>query len=136
MKLIVSFASFLLIVTTCSAQVDNIDEIYGRTPPGNPIDNHTPGDKLIRFTRVYYTGFAIEIVGGILIGVAQTGTHEESLTNGLTIAGGVLVLGGAIVQLVSFSSIGKAGKLMNEQQKRVSLNIESTQYGVGIVCRF
>ena len=136
MKLILSFASFILIVTTCLAQVDNIDEIYGSTPPGNPIDHHTAGDKLIRFTRVYYSGFAIEIVGGILIGVAQTATHEENLKNGLTIAGGVLVLAGGIVQLVSFSSIGKAGRLMNEQQKRVSLNIESTQYGVGIVCRF
>jgi len=100
----------------------------------------TPGNSLISFTKIYYTGFAIQVVGAGLIGWGQLVSEEDNQMKEFTYFGVGLVFIGSIAQLISVSCIGKAGQLLNEQQKsnnkNVSINIEPTQYGIGIVCRF
>jgi len=102
----------------------------------------TPGDELIKFGKTFYVGFTLEVLGIGTYVIAQyglEGVNENTITT-LSIVGGVVAGVGCITQIVSFGSIIRAGRLLNEQQKtkdnKVSFNIEPTKNGIGIVCHF
>jgi hypothetical protein len=117
---------------------------YGQSEEGNDktYPAVTPGDALISFSNTFYTGFVIQVVGIGTYCVAQIDMPkaEKSTITTISIIGGSVFLIGTIVELVSFGQIGKAGRLLNEQEiskeNGVSIKLEGTQYGIGIVCRF
>jgi hypothetical protein len=83
------------------------------------------GDELIKSSKVYYTGFAITIVG---VGITALGASKSSAdSNAMVYVGGGIAFVGVIISVIAFSHIGKAGRM---------LNAISTKDGIGISLNF
>lgn len=135
----------LFIVFVSQAQNTFEDDSQNKITSKNISEVITPGDELIKFTQVYFAGFAITFVGGGLILLDQVvlpNQNEDYKSNNLLIYFGLgLAITGLGLELFSFTHIGNAGDLLNKERlnqttTNISLKIEATQYGVGIVCRF
>ena len=75
-----------------------------------------PGDELIRFSKQFYTGLGVVLVGygisfvGLVVGVATGGAAGL----GLVFVGSLAGLVGTGVAIASFIHIRKAGQIMNQ----------------------
>jgi hypothetical protein len=130
----------------------NKDLFVINSPSSNPISNSNevtnfgdprPGDELIKYSRHYYTGFALclsgyalTIAGAVSAGSllsTSSGSSGEGTGTILIVAGGIITLIGEIFQLESHHHVGKAGKLLNKgvsSSNRIKFN--PTTNGVGL----
>ena len=85
------------------------------------------GDELIKAKNHFYTGTIMQGLGALLIITPSlSGTTDNSTAP--VILGGILAFTGFIIQIESFSHIGKAGKIMNQKKIGIAIN----NYGIGI----
>lgn len=90
----------------------------------------TAGDYLLKARRQHFTGLGIT-AGGILLASAVSFTDSDNSSAAIGI-GGTFMLIGVIFECRAWSSIGKAGELMNKN----NLSLSSSPGGVGISWRF
>jgi len=107
--------------------VECIVAVITAMPPITP-NKITPGDELLRFRGIYYTGATISIVG---FSVAALSAYSDNPKKGVVYTGLGVSLVGFIIKLVSFSRAGKAGKLLN---RGVTATVNNN--GVGVAYRF
>ena len=74
-----------------------------------------PGDELIKFTQHFYLGCA-SIVGGFFISLVGMASDVGVLMA----LGGITMVGGGVLFIESFYHIGKAGKLMNNENEQMA----------------
>jgi hypothetical protein len=80
------------------------------------LKTRTIGDELQIFTKHYYAGFGISILGAGLIyaGVDRNSVKDPNKGKPLMIAGGIVSGIGFLISLESNIHIGRAGILLNE----------------------
>jgi hypothetical protein len=91
-------------------KIERIEEEKSLTYEIDPKLIGMAGNNLKRFTTLYYLGFGSYCCGiGVLL-VAQD--------PGIAITGGMMALGGAIIQLVSYYFVWQAGEFLEKAVKR------------------
>lgn len=85
------------------------------------------GEYLQKYSRQYYLGTGL-MVGGMLISAASVNTYSS----GLATAGGLLVLGGFVVQVLSHRHIGRAGELLEQSSISQNFKIQASPEGLGL----
>lgn len=82
------------------------------------------GTALKDFTRSYYTGASIELVGACFMVIGSSGSKSGSDGGAIRISsvGGVMVIAGAIVQLLSHTNIKTAGIELNKAGLCIPIN--------------
>jgi hypothetical protein len=72
------------------------------------------GNRLMGYTSLFYSGFAMEVVGGFLILTeASRISNTNEKPNALYYAGCGLAIGGSVLQIISHGKIGAAGKYLS-----------------------
>lgn len=98
-----------------------------------PIQKLTAGDELIKAKKHFYTGSIIAITGiGLSALLAPNSSDDAGIKGGLFLTG-IISAVGTIMVFESFSHIGKAGRLLNEN-KSIVLGFNPT--GASLVYRF
>ena len=119
------------------SEKEQLDEAFAS--PSNP--GIRPGDELIKFGKMYYTGLGIA-VGGYVLMIASAVTYNEEFI----ILGALASAGGYITMLASHTHIMKAGRMMNhlddqyqrelQKRKESSFKFNSSKNGVGLAYNF
>lgn len=96
------------------------------------VATDTPGKRLQKFGNMYLTGVGITAAGGLIFTATSNETVGEDFTP--TLAGFIMAVG-FVVQIASFKHVIKAGKLMQDQEKK-QVYMEPAKSGVGLAFRF
>lgn len=97
------------------------------------------GQHLKKYTRQFYLGTGLMAVGytaasiSLANAVANQNTNGGSVSGGAGVTiGGLMLLSGAIVQVLSHRHIGKAGELLERSALNQNLELQGSQTGVGL----
>lgn len=96
-------------------------------------DTRMAGEYLQKYSRQFYLGTGL-MAGGYAISLASI--YSESA--GLITVGGLAILGGFVVQVLSHRHIGKAGELLERSAiaGRVQIQGSPAGLGMGLAYRF
>lgn len=96
--------------------------------------NNTSGQCLVAASNSQFGAYVASVVGSIMIVCSASGAVNDSQKDVCNIIGYTSIGVGLILQIRSTVLIGKAGKLMDEQQK--SLTFRASITGVGLALNF
>ena len=107
------------------------------TSPQKP----TASLELQKAANHYYIGLGLDIVGAALIfGGGEISTwkdlNSESVGKTMQFIGGFTCLAGLVFQIESWSHIHKAGVLLENKEKDITLKFTPTNDGIGLVYNF
>lgn len=91
------------------------------------------GEYLQRHSRQYYLGTGL-MAGGYVIALASVSSESA----GLATIGGLAILGGFVVQVLSHRHIGRAGELLERStlSERIQIQGSPVGPGMGLAYRF
>lgn len=95
------------------------------------------GKHLKKYTQQFYIGTGLMVAGytvtslSLASAVANSGSGTVSGGAGITI-GSLMLLGGAVVQILSHRHIGKAGRLLEQSNLGQGLQLQGSTDGLGI----
>jgi hypothetical protein len=130
------FLILLILLTTATGQAQDFSKLLPDEPPKNPGQNLK---YLFEGVAIQATGIALTTVSVYyMIEMAEEG--DEIGPTGVGIGLG-LTATGTVLMAASIKNIALERKAWREyhkahKHKDVSINIEPTSYGIGIVCRF
>lgn len=97
------------------------------------------GEHLKKYTRQFYIGTGLMAVGytaasiSLANALANQNTGGSSVNGGTGVTiGGLMLLGGAIVQVLSHRHIGKAGELLERSALSQKLELQGSPTGLGL----
>lgn len=85
------------------------------------------GELLQKHSRQYYLGTGLMAAGYV---ISLTSLYSES--TGLVTVGGLAILGGFVVQVLSHRHIGRAGKLLERSTLSEHIQIQGSPAGLGM----
>jgi hypothetical protein len=96
----------------------------------NKYKIYGPGDELIKYSSHFYTGLVL-FSSGYAISIFGAGSQNKNVM----LIGGLFAIVGTVFEIESHSHIGKAGRLMKQQNGQSNrVKIGSTSEGFGITC--
>ena len=97
------------------------------------------GKYLKKYTRQFYIGTGIMAAGYLVTYISfanainQTTNGGSNVTGGAgATVGGLMLIGGAVVQLLSHRNIGKAGEMLEQSVLTHKLQLQGSPAGVGL----
>lgn len=90
-------------------------------------DTKMAGELLQKHSRQYYLGTGLMAAGYV---ISLTSLYSES--TGLVTVGGLAILGGFVVQVLSHRHIGRAGKLLERSTLSEHIQIQGSPAGLGM----
>lgn len=101
-------------------------------PQGKLADS--PGDCLIKASNVQVGAYLTYALGGVMMYFSASGDVGKSEQDACKAVGIACIAVGTVLQISHTILIGKAGTLMNEQQK--SLTLKASPTGAGLAINF
>ncbi len=140
--------NFLLLLTLCILSLST----FAQSNPGRKINEGSyyqesnnsnirmAGERLQQYSRQFYLGTGLMVAGYTVTTISLANAVVTQNNNGgSTVSGGagitvgaLMLLGGAVVQLLSHRHIGKAGKLLEQEALSANFQFQGSSAGVGL----
>jgi hypothetical protein len=139
--------NLFLLLTCCLLSLST----YAQTREGRQVNKAThyqersdndvrmAGEHLQKYSRQFYIGTGLMVAGYTVASISlANAVVNQNNSGGSTVNGGAgitigafMLIGGAVVQLLSHRHIGKAGKLLEQSVLSHNLRLQSSPAGLG-----
>jgi hypothetical protein len=140
--------NLFLLLTCCLLSFSS----YAQTREGRQVNEAThyqersdndvrmAGEHLQKYSRQFYIGTGLMVAGYTVASISlANAVVNQNTSGGNTVSGGAgitigafMLIGGAVVQLLSHRHIGKAGKLLEQSTLSHNLQLQSSPTGLGL----